>query len=236
MTANAGYEVDVELERLHWVVEVDGRSHLIDLIPGVLGTVAIEVDGRRIGHVPQPAPQRPWREASIEIDGEPVIVAVSFRRPVLHTDVFVGGRSVRDRRALDLARDAAPRALTNYETWVGGAFICGVLWRRPILSRWLAAVGVVSLLTLGVMLIWMSRPSGVLAAAVVAVAMVGLFFAWFVSWTALTTRVHLALLERPELGEARRLAWFTAALLGYPVLSVAVVVTVYGVARTLASS
>jgi hypothetical protein len=95
---------------------------------------------------------------------------------------------------------------------------------------------VISLLALAVILIWMTRPSGLVAAAITLVALVALFFIWFTSWTAVTTRVHLALLDRPELDDSRRVAWFTAALLGYPVLSVAVVVLVYGVARTLATS
>jgi hypothetical protein len=69
----------------------------------------------------------------------------------------------------------------------------------------------------------------------VIVALVLGYWVWFTTWTVLMARVHLALLKRPELGETRRLAWFTAAMLGYPVLSVAVVVLVYGVARSLAS-
>ena len=236
MSAMAGYEVDVELERLHWVVEIGDRSHRLDLIPGVLGTVAIEVDGRLVGHVRTPAPQRPWNETTIDADGEAVVVAVSWHRPVIHTDVFVGGRSVRDRRTIEAARASAPRPATNYDTWVGGLYRYRVPTRPPFVSRWMAVVGIISVLALAVILFWMTRPSGLVAAVIVGAAMVALFIVWFATWTAVTTRVHLALLDRPQLDDSRRVAWFTAALLGYPVLSVAVVVLVYGVARTLATS
>src|SRR5689334_20516248 len=114
MTMNPTSDGAIELERLHWVVEAGGGSHLLDLIPGVLGTVAIEVDGRVAGRVAKPVRQRTWQEETIEIDGEPVVVAMSWHWPVLHADVFVAGRSVRDRRTLQAARDAAPRPLTKY--------------------------------------------------------------------------------------------------------------------------
>jgi hypothetical protein len=107
--------------------------------------------------------------------------------------------------------------------------------RAPVVSRWLAALAIISLIALAVILIWMARPSGLIAAVVVTVAMVGLFVGWFAMWNVVLTRVHLALLDRPHLDESQRVAWFTAALLGYPILSVAVVVLVYGVARSLAS-
>src|SRR5262245_42227833 len=108
MSAMAGYDVDTELERLHWIVEIGDRSHILDLIPGVLGTVAIQVDGEDVAHVRKPTPQRPWQEASFEIGGEPVVVAASWHRPVMHTDVFVAGRSVRYGRTLEVARAVAP--------------------------------------------------------------------------------------------------------------------------------
>ena len=236
MSAMAGYDVDIELERLHWVVEMGDRSHILDLIPGVLGTVAVEVDGRLAGHVRKPAPQRPWEEATIEVDDEPVIVVASWHRPVMHTDVFVAGRSVRYGRTIEAARAGAPRPATNYETWVGGLYRYRIPGRPAIVTRWMAVAGVVSVLALAVVFIWMARPSGLVAAVITLVALIALFFIWFTSWTAITTRVHLALLDRPELDDTRRVAWFTAALLGYPVLSVAVLVLVYGLARTLATS
>jgi hypothetical protein len=107
--------------------------------------------------------------------------------------------------------------------------------RRRILSPWLTILGVVSALALGVVLVWISRPVGLLVGAIVVAALVAFFVVWFVTWTVLTTRARVALLEDPGVGEGRRLAWFYAALLGYPVLSVAVVVLVYGVARSLAT-
>jgi len=237
MSSDPGFasHYDTEHERLEWTVEAGGGEHILDLIPGVLGSVAVQVDGRTVGRVPKPTPQRPWRETRIEIDGEPVDVAVISNRPVMHTDVFVGGRSVRDRRTLEQAREAAPRPATNYETWIGGYYGHRRPMWRPVLSRGMAILAVISAVALVVLLVWMARPSGLLAGLAVIVALVLGYWAWFTTWTALMARVHLALLKRPELGETRRLAWFTAAMLGYPVLSVAVVVLVYGVARSLAS-
>jgi hypothetical protein len=237
MSSQAGFTstYDIDRERLHWTIGAARGEHVLDLIPGVLGSVAVQVDGVTVAHLPKPSPQRPWRDTRIEIDGEPLDVALIWNRPVMHTDVFVGGRSVRDRKTLDQARGAAPRPATTYETWIGGVFRYRLPPRRPIVTFWMAVVAIVSALALGVVLFWMVRPSGLLAALVVGVAMIAFFFVWFLSWTALTARVHLALLSRPELGDQQRVAWFTAALLGYPVLSVAVVVLMYGVARTLAS-
>jgi hypothetical protein len=235
MSRNDVAEVDIELERLHWRVDVDGRDHVIDLIPGVLGSVVVEVDGATVAHVPRPAPQRPWHETRFDLDGTSVDVAVIWHRPVIHTDVFVGGRSIRDRRTLEQARDAAPRPATNYDTWIGGVFRYRVPPRPAILTRGMGIAAAISLVALAVVFTWTSRPSGPIAGLVVGVAMVSLFLIWFATWTAVTTRVHLALLARPELGDQGRVAWFTVALLGYPVLSLAVVVLMYGVARSLAS-
>jgi hypothetical protein len=229
------FHFDIEQERLNWTITAGGGEHILDLIPGVLGSVALVVDGRTVGHVAKPAPQQPWHETRIEIDGEPVDVAVSFNRPVMHTDVFVGGRSVRDRRTLDQARAAAPRPVTNYETWIGGLFSYHRPTWGPILSRRTGIIAVLCALAVGVVLVGMSRPSGLLAVVLLTVGFYGGLVIWFVTWRAVMARVHLALLRRPQLGDQQRVAWFTAAMLGYPVLSVAVVVLVYGVARTLAS-
>lgn len=237
MSAHSGFDFtyDIDRERLHWTIEGGGGEHILDLIPGVLGSVAVEVDGRTVGHVAKPTPQQPWHETRIEIDREPVDVALIWNRPVVHTDVFVRGRSIRDRRTIEQAREAAPRPATNYETWIGGLYRYRRPMWRPILSPVMAIAGVVSALALVVILIWMSRASGLILGVVAVVAMVLGYTVWFMTWTALMARVHLALLRRPELGETRRLAWFTAAMLGYPVLSVAVVVLVYGIARSLAA-
>jgi len=230
------FHYDTEHERLEWTIGPGGAEHILDLIPGVLGSVAIKVDGRTVGHVPRPTPQHPWRDTRIEIDGEPVDVAVIWNRPALYTDVFVGGRSVRDRRTVDQARATAPRPATNYETWIGAVFRYRRPFRLPVLSRGMAILAVVCLLVIAGLLILVARPAGFVAAAVFGLALLVLFNIWLISWKALTARVHLALLSRPELGDSRRLAWFCVAFLGFPVLSVAVVVLLYGVARTLSTS
>lgn len=238
MTSTAGFDFnfDIELERLHWSFEVAGRPIVLDLIPGILGSVAVEVDDRTVGRLPKPKARSPWRETAIEIDGERVDIALTWNRPVMHTDVFVGGRSLRDRRTIEQARAGAPKPASLYDVCIGAVYGYRRPARPPFVNRWMAVLAIVSLLAVAVVIIWMARPSGVLTAAVVGIAMLVFFVAWFASWNAVITRVHLALLDRPQLDDSRRVAWFTVALLGYPVLSVAAVVLLYGVARTLAAS
>lgn len=122
MTTSADRATGTSAERLRWTVEAGGGSHGLDLIPAVVvRSVAVEVDGRKIGRIPKPTPQRPWREATFSIDGEPVRVALTWHFPVMRTEVFVNGRSLRDGRAIDAARADAPEPATNYDVWVGGA-------------------------------------------------------------------------------------------------------------------
>ena len=229
------FHYDTERERLHWTIEAGGGEHILDLIPGVLGSVAVLVDGRTVAHLPKPKPRRSWRELQIEIGHEPVDIVLISNRPVMYTDVFVGGRSVRDRRTIDQARAAAPEPASLYEATIGGYDWYQRPRRLPIVDRWVAIPAIVSLVALAVVLIWAVRPMGLIAAGVVLIAMLTLVRVWFATFHAVLSRVHLALLDRPELGEERRVAWFVAAMLGYPVVSVALVVLVYGVARTLAS-
>ena len=47
-------------ERLHWNIDLRGRSRGVDLFPAVFGkSVTVKIDGRRVGGLAKPTPQRP---------------------------------------------------------------------------------------------------------------------------------------------------------------------------------
>jgi hypothetical protein len=207
-------------ERLHWTIEVGAATHRLDLIPGAaVRWVDVQADGRTIGRVPKPTPQRPLREAVFAIDGEPVLVALTWHFPVMLTDVFVRGRSVRDGRSIDAAHADAPSPLTNYEVWFGAMFRTPFFGSRPRPPRdWPALV-------LGCVMVWLL----ILAAsplvpalrlpAGVALLVTGVLLIVAHVWSTLAfgQRVHEALLVRPALGDWRVALWL-AAFVGYALL------------------
>jgi hypothetical protein len=112
----------VAAERLLWQVELGGKVRGIDLIPAAIGkSVSVLIDGRAMGHMPKPTPQQPWREAAFQIDGEVVLVGLTWRVRVMRTDVFVGGRSVRDGRPIEMVHADAPAALSSRVAPAGGS-------------------------------------------------------------------------------------------------------------------
>ena len=211
-------------DRLGWSIDVGGATHGIDLIPAAAArSVAVQADGRTIGRIPKPTPQRPWREATFSIAGEPIRVALTWHVPVMLTDVFLRGRSVRDGRTIDQARADAPAPLTNYEVWVGAMVATPFFGSRPRPPRaWPALV-------LGCAVIWLvglaASPFApavrllVAATLLITGALLTLAFAW--SILAFSQRILVALLTRPAIGDWRVGVWF-AAVVGY-VLLVAVV-------------
>lgn len=225
MVVGIGERTGAAAERLHWPVEVGGGAHGLDLIPGALGrSVVIEVDGRAVGRMPGPTPQRPWRETATTIAGEPVVVSLTWHFPVMRTDVFVGGRSLRDRRTIEAVRADAPRALTNYEVWLGGLFQVPFFGSRPRPPRFApvlvvaaAAVWVLALVASPYLLEW----RGIAAVALVATSVVlVLSFLW--SWLIVAERIHRALLARPRLGDAGRVLAFFAGFVAYPIVAMLV--------------
>jgi hypothetical protein len=207
-------------ERLRWTIEAGGATHGLDLIPAAaIRSVDVQADGRTIGRIPKPTSQRPLREAVFAIDGEPVLVVLTWHVPVMLTDVFVRGRSVRDGRTIDAARADAPPPLTNYEVWFGAMFRTPFFGSRPRPPRgWPALV-------LGCVAVWvvtlaaspltpaLRLPAG--AALLVTGMLLILALAW--SMLAFGQRVHEALLAHPALGDWRVALWF-AAFVGYALL------------------
>lgn len=225
MLIGADERTGVRAERLHWSVDIGGRSHALDLFPAAFGhSVALQVDGHLAGRIRKPTPQQPWREATLPIEGERVLVGLTWHFPVMQTDVYVRGRSLLDGRPLESVRADAPAALTNYEVWLGALFRIPYFGSRPRPPRaW-------PLVILACAAVWVAGlvaspypPAfrGILAAALLATGVV-LLVGWLWSWFAFGERVHLALLARPNLGDTRRvLGWF-AAFIGYGVVTMLV--------------
>jgi hypothetical protein len=225
---STGERTGVAAERVHWPVEVGGRSYRLDLIPGVLGrrSVVFKIDGRTINRMAAPTPQVPWREAHTTIAGAPVVIGLTWHFPVMHTDVFIGGRSLRDGRTLDSVRGDAPDAMSNYEVWLGGLFRVPFFSSRPRPPRFApmavaiaAVVWIVALFASPFPPEWRGIVAAVLAATGVTLV---LSFVW--SWLAVAERLYRALLARPQLGNAARVVAFFAGFLAYPIIRMLVVV------------
>jgi hypothetical protein len=209
----------IDRERLHWSFDVGGRAHALDLQPAAFGgSVSLELDGRAVTRMSKPTPQRPWQETTLDIDGEPVRVALTWHFPVMRTDVFVRGRSVRDGRMIDATRADAPPALTNYEAWFGAMFRTPLFGSRPRPPRgWPVVVLTSVAIWLAVLVTPPISPAvrPIAAAALLVTGLLLLAFLW--SMMAFGQRVHLALLARPGLGDWRVGLWF-AAFAAYPVI------------------
>jgi hypothetical protein len=204
-------------ERLHWNIDLRGRSRGVDLFPAVFGkSVTVKIDGRRVGGLAKPTPQRPWSEAAFTVDREPVSVGLTWQFPVMHTDVFVRGRSARDGRPIEVVRADAPAALSNYEVWFGAVFMTPFIGSRPRPPRWWPVVVVASVLIWVIAFVLSPAPPALrlpgAGALVVSGIVVVLTFMW--SMLEFGERVHHALLARPSLGDWRVAVWF-AAFFGY---------------------
>jgi hypothetical protein len=217
---------NVASERLRWQVEVDGKVRGIDLAPAAIGkSVSVLIDGRVLGRLPKPTPQRPWREAAFEIDNEAVLVGLTWHFPVMRTDVFVDGRSVRDGRPTESVRAEAPAPLSNYETWFGAMF------RTPFFGSRPRPPGPWPIIVTACVLVWVAAfavspfPPALRLIGAGALLLSGLVLILAIVWSMLAfgQRVHLELLARPSLGEWRVALWFLA-FAGYALLMGVVVV------------
>ena len=224
MSAISADRTEISRERLRWRAQLGGVARGLDIVPGAFSkSVWVEIDGHRVGRLAKPTRQRPWREATFHVDGEPVLVGLTWHFPVMRTDVFVGERSLRDGRSLETVRSEAPKALTNYEVCIGALF-GAPRWHVP---RWWGAV-VVACLSTWVVAIAVSpvAPESrflVAAPLVVSSALLIISFVW--SWSALGARIYDALMSRPSLGDWRIALWFVA-FVAYPLLAIASVVLI----------
>lgn len=224
----------VAAERLRWRVDVGGTVRGIDLAPAAIGkSVSVLIDGLALGRMPKPTPQQPWREAAFQIGDEAVLVGLTWHFPVMRTDVFVGGRSVRDGRPIEVARADAPAARSNYEAWFGAMFRTPYFGSRPRRPRaW-------PVIVTACVLVWVAAfalspfPPALRLVAAGALLVSGLVLIGAIVWSILAfgQRVHLELLARPSLGEWRVALWLLA-FVGYVLL---VTVVAVGLLLALAS-
>jgi hypothetical protein len=208
------------LERLRWLVELGGKVRGIDLAPAAIGRlVTVLIDGRSVRRMPKPTPQHPWREAAFRIDNEAVLVGLIWHFPVMWTDVFVGGRSVRDGRLIEIVRADAPAALSNYETWFGAMFRTPFFGSRPRPPRaWPVVVAACALIWVAAFALSPFPPAlRLVAGGALLVSGILLMLALVWSLLAFGQRVHRELLARPSLGEWRVALWFLA-FAGYVLL------------------
>ena len=205
-------------ERLHWTIAPGGRDHDLDLLPALIrSSVRIELDGATVGRLPKPSQQHPWRETTVTIDGTAVVVALIWHSLVMHTDVFVDGRSLLDGRTLAEARLAAPAPIGAYEAWLGGLYRSGAPPRRPLMTGRQGLVVAVSIAAIVVPSV--TQPGGLVAGLVAAVALTCLFAIWWHTWVEITGRAHRFLLDRPALGNPVRVLGFFGVFIGYPLVS-----------------
>lgn len=155
------------------------------------------------------------------IEGEPIVVGLIWNRPIMRTDVFVGGRSLLDGRTLEEARQSAPNPLSDYEVSIGGYFRNEIPAYRPLLSPRLALLALAAVIVLVVLFALHARGPG--AGLVVGVALATLAVIWFRSWFVVMERAHVYLLAHPELGDLGRQVRFFTAFLGYALASGAIV-------------
>jgi hypothetical protein len=225
MTINAEWRTGVSAERLRWSVDLGGRSHALDLLPAAFGrSVGVEVDGRPVGRIPKPTPQQPWREAALPIEGERVLVGLTWHFPVMRADVFVHGRSLLNGRPLEVSRADAPAAPTNYEVWIGGLFRMPFVGLRPHPPRsWpLVILACAAVWITGLVASPLPPAFRVIAAVALFATGVVLVLGWVWSLFAISRRAHLALLARPQLGDARRLLAWWAAFVGHAIVPILV--------------
>ena len=214
------------LERLRWQVELGGTVRGIDLAPAAIGnSVTVLIDGRPLGRMPKPTPQHPWREAAFQIDNEAVLAGLTWHVPVMRTDVFVGGRSVRDGRPIEIVRAEAPTALSNYETWFGAMFRTPFFGSRPRPPRAWPVVVVACMLICAAVVALSPFPPALRLVASGAWLVSGIVLTVAIVWSLLAfgQRIHRELLARPSLGEWRVALWFLA-FAGYALLMGVVVV------------
>jgi hypothetical protein len=148
-----------------------------------------------------------------------MLVSLTWHFPVMRTDVFIDGRSVRDGRPIEIVRADAPAALSNYETLLARCFPTSSFGQRPRPPRaWLVIVTVCALVWVAAFALSpLPPPLRLIGAGAVLVSGLVLLFGIVWSLGAFGERVHRELLARPSLGEWRAALWFLA-FVGYVVL------------------
>jgi hypothetical protein len=217
----------VEAERLSWQLPPYLGAHRLDILPAVLSKhIDLSVDGRHVARLNKPSLRQPWSETTFVLSAVSVVVAGIWHEPVMHTDVFAAGESLRDGRPIEDVGRSAPTPVTGYELWFRTGF---TLFPGRFIPPWIAASAGVALL--GLLAVWLLGLEGAIAGAIFLVAAWVLILDYVWTWFAATVRLHRLLLSRPELGDARRLAVISAAFISYPVVTLGALAAILIVAR-----
>jgi hypothetical protein len=201
--------------RLTWHVPVSSGDRLLDIQLPVVGDAAtIEVDGHRIGRIRTPSIDRPWSEATIDLEGTPVTVFLAWNKMAPLTDVFVDQASLRDGRGMEEARRSAPLPVRGFDLWFR-LNIKGVSDLRLCPPWFIVLTGTV-LIGILVVIAWGLKG---LAAGIVAGGGIDLLgFLVITRWVILTAKTHRYLSGRPELGDLRRAVILVGVFLAFPLV------------------
>lgn len=220
---------EIAAERVHWDLPTSTGEHGLDILPSAVGTrVSLEVDGHGIGQLPKPSVRSPWSETSISVGGTVFVVALTWHYPVMHTDVFHAGASLRDGRNLEQARAAAPAPVRGYELWFRTGFS---LTRGPLAPKWATALAVGGLAVVGLVVV--APIPEKLGGTIMLAGAYAIIAAWVWYWLAFTVAVHRYLLRHAELGDAVRAAVLVGSFSGFPVVTIASAAAVVLLAHAL---
>ena len=204
-------------ERLLWHVETSTGVHLVDILPSAFGgSVAVELDGRKVAGLAKPTDARTSSMATFDLDGSSLAVLLTVAHPVMHVEVFRDGVSLADGRTMEAARRSVPAPVPRFERWTD-TNLTGVS-SAAIAPAWLWATTAVAILVV---------IAGVAAARSVVVAMIGgwVLIGIFVrGWLIVTARAHRYLRGRADLGDWTRLALLSGAFLAVPIASAVILV------------
>ena len=199
-------------ERLLWHVETVTGVHLVDILPSALGgSVAVELDGRKVAGLAKPTDARTSSMATFDLDGSRLAVLLTVAHPVMHVEVFRDGVSLADGRTIEAARRSVPAPVPRFERWTDTG-LTGVS-SAAIAPAWVWATIVVAVLVM---------IAGVAVARSVVLAMIGVWvlIGIFVrGWMIVTARAHRYLRARADLGDWTRLALLSGAFLAVPIVS-----------------
>ena len=170
-------------ERRLWHVETTTGVHLVDILPSALGgSVAVELDGRKVARLAKPTDARTSSMATFDLDGSRLTVLLTVAHPVMHVEVFRDGVSLADGRTIEAARRSVPAPVPRFERWTDTG-LTGVS-SAAIAPAWVWATIVVAILVV---------IAGVAVARSVVLAMIGVWvlIGIFVrGWMIVTARAH----------------------------------------------
>ena len=213
--------------RLLWTVVVDGTTHRLTLVPSFFRPWAdVLLDGTTVTRMRSPTRKDPWREATIDVAGATVTIALIHNWLGTRTDVFLNGRSLTDGRTPEAVRADGPAPVGAYERWFG-EFVAN-RW-RPTFGEVAYVFGVCGALNAVSMTLLVFTGVAVGRAVALGVLLtIGYATILLVTaaWGGLVARLNVRLLARPDLGTARRALIFFAALTVPPALACVLVFVV----------